>query len=430
MFTPSTPTADEDPEASRLVNSPALSISSQISVPNSPFLTSPQNGSVAAASPAPSFSWIQRTSTPFTGQSPAPFPPSEFSEHNIDATYCRGNEQYQQHPWGSSADERLGTNTTRSDHPSTAPENPRISIQQHSPGNSPELNPATAMHLESDIGNVSPSDSVFDQPASDHAERHSDQVSEKNLTSIQERRCFQGKEEECREHLAAAELEHGPESKETLNAIAALARVFQKQGRYKSAESLFRQVVEASQKNLGNNHRKTINAFVDLGNVFVDQGRYQSAEKLLRQVLTVLTKTMGKEDGADTIFTKRSLAVALNYQNRYLEASEIQRGVLEASQRKWGFEHMNTLRAMMELANSLSMQDHHSFISVMLYGHVLATQNRTLGEDHEDTIRTKLHLSVSLAEEGQLKDGEVLAREVLKARKRIFGSEHPEVLAA
>jgi hypothetical protein len=61
---------------------------------------------------------------------------------------------------------------------------------------------------------------------------------------------------------------------------------------------------------------------------------------------------------------------------------------------------------------------------------VLKARRRVLGEEHPNTLTAKGNLAVTLAEQGDLAGARPLQEQVLKARRRVLGEEHPDTLSA
>ena len=61
---------------------------------------------------------------------------------------------------------------------------------------------------------------------------------------------------------------------------------------------------------------------------------------------------------------------------------------------------------------------------------VLDARNRILGGEHPDTVMAMAHLARSYAQLGKYSEAEKLEKQVLDARKRILGVEHPDTVIA
>lgn len=58
----------------------------------------------------------------------------------------------------------------------------------------------------------------------------------------------------------------------------------------------------------------------------------------------------------------------------------------------------------------------------------LQLRTRTLGQEHPDTQRSMVNLSLICGHQGRLSETETLQVKVLEARKRIMGPDHPGTL--
>src|SRR5260370_42566242 len=63
-------------------------------------------------------------------------------------------------------------------------------------------------------------------------------------------------------------------------------------------------------------------------------------------------------------------------------------------------------------------------------GEVLEARRRILGEEHPDTLNSISNLARTLAAQGDLAGARRLEEPVLEARRRILGEEHPDTLTS
>ena len=68
--------------------------------------------------------------------------------------------------------------------------------------------------------------------------------------------------------------------------------------------------------------------------------------------------------------------------------------------------------------------------SKILLTDVLEARERTLGAEHPDTLGSVNNLATCLRKIGQLKDAEVLYRRAVEAQERTLGAEHPDTLVS
>jgi tetratricopeptide (TPR) repeat protein len=60
----------------------------------------------------------------------------------------------------------------------------------------------------------------------------------------------------------------------------------------------------------------------------------------------------------------------------------------------------------------------------------LSLRQRALGEDHPDTLASKINLAGALRQQGRLDEAQFLEECIVEARERVLGGEHPDTLAA
>jgi hypothetical protein len=64
----------------------------------------------------------------------------------------------------------------------------------------------------------------------------------------------------------------------------------------------------------------------------------------------------------------------------------------------------------------------------VLLGEVLAARERVLGPDHPDTLASRNNLANVMQARGKFEEARVLLGEVLAARERVLGPDHPDTL--
>ncbi|KAL9032959.1 MAG: hypothetical protein Q9214_007737, partial [Letrouitia sp. 1 TL-2023] len=89
--------------------------------------------------------------------------------------------------------------------------------------------------------------------------------------------------------------------------------------------------MEGSKKVLGKEHPHTLTSVDNLALVLQRQGKYKEAEQMNRQVLKSRGKVLGK-DHPDTLTNISNSALVLQYQGKYEEAEQMNLRVLEGSE--------------------------------------------------------------------------------------------------
>jgi len=101
--------------------------------------------------------------------------------------------------------------------------------------------------------------------------------------------------------------------------------------------------------------------------------------------------------------------------------------VLEKAKLVQGGDHLDTLKTMMNLAETYLFQSRWKEAE-SLFVVVVEKSKRMLGDDHPDTLVTMANLASTYRDQGRLKDAEALQVMVAEKRKRLLGEDHPSTL--
>ncbi|KAI9775232.1 MAG: hypothetical protein M1839_001350 [Geoglossum umbratile] len=211
--------------------------------------------------------------------------------------------------------------------------------------------------------------------------------------------------------LRSCEKTLGPDHPDTLRLLMNLAQVCFRQGLYDKAEELGKRVFEDNEKQLGSDHTDTLRAAHELANIYQYQGRYKEAEDLYRRAL----------DGF------QGLGTSLKSQGRYSEAEHMYELALKGNEKWLGPDHFETLRTVRGLANVYRRQGRYREAGD-LYKLALAGNEKSLGPDHPYTLRTMQGLADVYQHEGRYVDSLHLCELALERNKRKMGPHHPETL--
>ena len=158
------------------------------------------------------------------------------------------------------------------------------------------------------------------------------------------------------------------------------------------------------------------------------QGRYGEAEDVERQILQSSERMLGP-DHPDTLSSMSNLAQTLYAQGDLGGARELQEQVLEAMARLQGQEHPDTLTSMKNLAQTLKAQGDLARPR-KLQEQVLEARARLLGKEHPDTLTSMNNLAQTLYAQGDLARAYELQEQVVEAMARLLGKEHPNTLTS
>jgi serine/threonine protein kinase/tetratricopeptide (TPR) repeat protein len=218
----------------------------------------------------------------------------------------------------------------------------------------------------------------------------------------------------------------GPEDPKTLESMAQVGWILNREGKYVEAEKMERQALDGERRVLGPEDPLTIETMANMAFIVQGPGHFEEGEKLARETIDVATRRLGPES-APVLRSMSNLGAALWNQGRYAETEQEFRQLIDADRRVSGPDHPDTLKAMSVLALAIQSQGRLAEAEQM-YREVLAAQQRVLGPDHPSTVGTMFNLAGLLSEEGHQADAEKLARETLAIQLRVLGPENPYTL--
>jgi len=203
-----------------------------------------------------------------------------------------------------------------------------------------------------------------------------------------------------------------------------MARTYASLGLYPIAYNLSSAALENRRRLLGPADRKTLQSMAQLSWILDRQGHDDDAEKMIRQTIAEASRALGPEDPV-TLEARDRLGVVLERLARFDEEEKLQRQLVEISSRRFGPEDFHTLRAMVSLADALSFQSRYAEAEG-IYRHALGIEQRVLGAEHPLTISTMNNLANRIQEQGRYAEAESLYRQTLAIEQRVLGPEHPD----
>ncbi|MCS6895777.1 MAG: CHAT domain-containing protein [Bacteroidia bacterium] len=114
----------------------------------------------------------------------------------------------------------------------------------------------------------------------------------------------------------------GPADSEYLTMLANLAVLYSQQGRYGTAEAIYKEIIQSIETHFhakGRKHPDYPKFLSSLGEVYTNQGRYAEAESLLNQSARIKAQLFGTAN-LSYLITLNNLASLYSLQNRYQEA--------------------------------------------------------------------------------------------------------------
>lgn len=220
----------------------------------------------------------------------------------------------------------------------------------------------------------------------------------------------------------------GPALREALRPAMSAAQYLRASERLVEAESLYSVLLDRATGSLGALHPEVLAVRQGLCRVWYAMGRWNQAEAGLRSLLDVRTEVLGAEH-PDTLATRHYLARVRFDQRGFAEAESLFRTVLAARRRTLGGRHPATLSSMSNLAavwRATGRLDH----ARRLLEAVLRTRRTLLGDDYPSTMITRQHLAGLRLDRGVGAADLHEFRSLAADTRRVLGAEHSRALTA
>jgi tetratricopeptide (TPR) repeat protein len=160
----------------------------------------------------------------------------------------------------------------------------------------------------------------------------------------------------------------------------------------------------------------------------IAKGDYAGADPLLRRVLAGRERIFGMEH-LDTLNASHELANSLYSKEDYAGAEPFYRRALEGIERANNPDSQNTLNHVNSLARCLYWKGDYAGAETF-FRRLLAGRERLLGSEHPETLIAVNDVAKSLTRKGDLGTAGTFYRRLLTARERLLGPEHPDTVRA
>jgi eukaryotic-like serine/threonine-protein kinase len=215
---------------------------------------------------------------------------------------------------------------------------------------------------------------------------------------------------------------YGEEHDQTVNAMAWLVLLLERQGRLVEAESLGRRTLDAHSRMSGPEHVFPISAIANLANVLRQQGRFVEAEGMLRGLIAQHERTP-KEHGTNLYYAEAILARVLIVTDRAVEAEGLAQLACGGFQRMFGDDDWRTLYALTTKARAWHALNRTDEAETLLR-HVLDRHRQTVGSDHAETISALYDLASVLVAKSEFTEALALVDEALLRSSGVMKPEH------
>jgi eukaryotic-like serine/threonine-protein kinase len=203
----------------------------------------------------------------------------------------------------------------------------------------------------------------------------------------------------------------GRDHPDVLTAKGSLASLYWSQGKLDKSVPLLEAVLQAGEKKLGRQHPITLHTVANLGVNYMGAGRLTDAIPLLEEA------HRASKQNPLLAFAGRALASIYRDQGRFVEAESLDIETLAITEKAFGPDHPDVLKAKGNLA-SLYWSQGKLDKSVPLFEEVLRAREPKLGRQHPDTLTTMGNLGVNYMDAGRLRDAIPLLEEAYRASKR------------
>ena len=219
----------------------------------------------------------------------------------------------------------------------------------------------------------------------------------------------------------------GPSHPDTVVAVTRLAGAALAAGLGDDAVTSYQRALDTQTGRLGPDHPRTAAARADLVAALLAAGRPEEAIAILEGALAVGERGGRAPGDLDGLALQDSLAAAYLAARQCQDAIRLAERTLAERERSQGQDHAETMRTRRQLARACLAAD-RSKDAVSHGRRALAGAERVLGPDHRDTIDAVSVLASAYHSSRRLRDAIPLYERALEARERTQGPDDPETI--
>lgn len=219
----------------------------------------------------------------------------------------------------------------------------------------------------------------------------------------------------------------GPEHPALTPTLNNLAAAYWKEGKYPSAEVLYKRVISILEKNPQSDHAEEYlaSSLDNLGLVYQDMGRYAEAYPLHERALKLFENTVGS-DNPDVATCLNNLGEAYSHVGRDRDAEPLHKRALTIFQKALGPAAPEVALSLNDLAEVYHNQARYSDAEPLLKQALLIREN-ALGPDHLDVAQSLNNLAELYRDTGRYGEAASLQKRSLSIREDVLGSAHLDV---
>ena len=220
----------------------------------------------------------------------------------------------------------------------------------------------------------------------------------------------------------------GEEHPDTLNSMTSLGSVYNNLHLYKEAISILEPTLEIEKRVLGEEHPNTLYCMNILGCTYRWNSSYEKALRIHEQALEIYKRVFG-EEYLGTLSVMDNLGITYSSMGHYEDAERLHEQTLEIYKRKLGEEHPYTLASKRYLQEARSYVGGHTE-RIRLLEQQLMDKRRTVGEDQLELLEILIQLGDNYILDKQLKKAAGIYRNIIAIQEKTLGEEHSETISS
>jgi tetratricopeptide (TPR) repeat protein/ankyrin repeat protein len=194
--------------------------------------------------------------------------------------------------------------------------------------------------------------------------------------------------------------------------------------RFEDAEVIYTKAAEICTKNHGRGKSYCVrNALERLSGLYIVQQKWKDAAVVLQQLLNHFTIILD-QDHPDKAKCMLRLAIALEKEERYLEASLLQEQAVRSLEQTLGITDPQTLRGKLGLCRNYRRTNQLDKSEIMGRLAMNGFRNLSSGEDDQWTTSAENDLATTLLEENKLEEALEIRQRQVSAMERVHGEVH------
>jgi len=289
--------------------------------------------------------------------------------------------------------------------------------------------------------------SVLDRAAKDLAGRYNDQplvgarlhgTLAKTYLGLGE---YNPAEEQARETLAVLRRVQGVEHVETCQAVNSLAAILVKKAKFVEVEPMLTQALKDHERLFGRRHEVTALTIDNLAQLYSMMERREEAIKLAKELMEIRMATLGAER-METISAMNTLATLYGDTEQFDECEKLYDRAISVCQKAYGADHPLTLEMRGNLGwglyhdamtNQKSNPDRHTdrlARARVIDEEVLAARTRILGDEHPETGNVRNNLATVYREMKMFDESDKLQNKDIEVSVRTLGENHPDTIVS